>query len=261
MKRAERDRREERKNGWPEGYIEQKRILKKQAKKQKKHSHSDDSDNENTYITSKQCYVCNKEKMFSQKTCGVNGICSTCIPAHFKNKNKKVLTQLLKKVQIISCMNCKLETRKINHDNLCLICQDSHKTTRCLKCINSFSHLKENNEQFCMICKPNIKHCLDCSKVIMYTEKYRTRCNDCFKIKKQAEKYIDQICESCNDCFEILEDQQEWRKKCPSCHRKTITTCEDCNEYVKILTVKKDGLTKGKQFYNCTNCKLFKWFC
>jgi uncharacterized Zn finger protein len=40
---------------------------------------------------------------------------------------------------------------------------------------------------------------------------------------------------------------------------KTKSTCEKCSSNVKILFVKKEGPNKGKKFYKCESCGLFKW--
>ena len=229
MKRAERDRREEKKNGLPEGYKEQQRIKKKEFqdintsynKPPNICSISKSISRSNSYITNSICYLCNTSKIFSQSSNGVNGICS-CVPTVSKISKKRLLKQLSSKVTMIHCINCNNETRKIdNNNNLCLICIETNKVYICLRCNNNFTQVIHDDNQFCNNCKPFVKNCLDCSKVIMYSESYRLRCNDCYKM--------------------------------------TLCKCENCNSSVKIFPVKKEGPNKGKKFYNCKNCQLFKW--
>jgi hypothetical protein len=57
----------------------------------------------------------------------------------------------------------------------------------------------------------------------------------------------------------IPETEKEWRKICRICFLKTKSTCEKCSSNVKILFVKKEGPNKGKKFYKCESCGLFKW--
>ena len=269
MKRAERDRREENKNGLPEGYKEQQRIKKKENQFISNNINNNINNNNtlnlcsiaisNSYITNSICYLCNTSKLFSQSSHGVNGICS-CIPTVSKISKKKLLKQLSIKVTMINCINCNKETRKIDNKNdLCLICRETNKVSSCLHCSNKFTQDNQDDSQFCNNCKPFVKKCLDCSKIIMYSEKYRIRCNDCFKNKKCNEITLDSVCEECNVTFDILPEQKEWRKICGDCYKLSVCKCEKCTSSVKILNVKKEGSTKGKKFYKCNKCSLFKW--
>lgn len=261
MQRAERDRRNDVKNGWAQGTTEQNRILRKQKQsqnqKQKHTSKKQYSSDEDSYITNSICYVCNNQRVFSQSSKGVTGICS-CIPAKIKTKNKLIFKKLLENIEIIQCINCNSETRKINNDNLCLNCKFTHKVSECLKCLKKFTQINSGKDKVCGFCKPKVKQCIDCFNLISSLETYKIRCYDCFQIKKQNEKYIDKKCETCNETFTILDEHNE-RTKCILCYKNTLRNCEACNFQVKILTVKKDGPNKGKKFYKCDNCYLFKW--
>ncbi len=264
MKRAERDRREEKKLGLPEGYKEHQRLRKQKENRESK-TNCDSLINlcsiskSNSYLTNSICYLCNNSKIFSQSANGISGICS-CVPTVVKFSKKSVLKQLISKVTIINCINCKNESRKIDNKNdLCLICRETNKVSSCLHCSNNFTQDNQDDSQFCNNCKPFVKKCLDCSKIIMYSEKYRIRCNDCFKNKTINEIKLDSVCEECNVTFDILSEQKEWRKICGDCYKMTLCKCENCNSSVKILIVKKETPNKGKKFYSCKKCSLFKW--
>jgi hypothetical protein len=266
MKRAERDRREERVKGWPEGYKEQQRLLKKQEKdknasKKKNYNKKDDEPNEkNAYITDTKCYVCNNnnKKLFSQSSKGVQGICS-CIPMNFKKKYKLVVHELRKTVKIMNCIGCHLDTRQVGSSQLCLVCSEDYTTSHCDHCYAFFVKEIKSEYTYCTLCLPNMKHCLDCNKCIIRRkeESYKNRCNDCYKIKKQNEKYIDIVCEICNEECTIVEEQQQWRKTCNACYKKSLTKCQNCDSDVKIQTVKKEGPNKGRNFYSCKDCNHF----
>ena len=229
MQRAERDRRNDNKNGWTEGTTEINRIKKKHKRdeivncKRTRKAQLNSSENDipnNSYITDTICYVCNKTKIFSQSSKGVKGICS-CIPAIVKCKNKKIFKELLKNVERIVCKHCNQETKKINDGTLCFVCKDTHKISTCFKCFTMFSQSICVNEEYCNNCLDTIKKCIDCSKPIISPETYIIRCKPCYK--------------------------------------KTIIPCKECDNPVKIQTVKKEGKNKGKIFYNCNNCDLFVW--
>lgn len=262
MKRAERDRREEKRVGLPEGFKEQQRkrkLLTQEPKFNDNPINEYSSYKSNSYLTNSVCYLCNTVKIFSQNSNGVSGICS-CVPTFSKFSKKKALKELTSKVTMINCFNCNKESRKLdNKNNLCLICRETNKVSNCITCFNNFTQIISDECQFCTICKPLVKKCLDCPTFIMYSETYRTRCNECFKRKKNTEITIDVNCKECNKSFEILEEQKDWRKTCFDCHSKHICDCENCNSSVKILIVKKEGLNKGKKFYKCDKCTLFKW--
>jgi len=266
MKRAERDRREERKNGWPEGTIENKRIQQKLIKQNKQNNQNNQrvknpstnsnnnssDDNSDTYMTDTRCYICSKTKLFCQRSNGQKNVCSTCIPARFKTFNKKVLKDIIKNVAMISCFNCKIETKKLKNTDLCLICKDTHKLSKCLKCIKNFTQHLVKDEIYCPLCEPTVKKCVDCSDYIMYSETHKTRCSSCFKMKKQNEIHIDKICEKCNIEFDVT-DEFEWRTICNPCYKKGFITCNGCNKSIKILTVQKESKNKGRNFCICKN--------
>jgi hypothetical protein len=261
MQRAERDRRNDIKNHWPLGTTEQNRLerlqKRKQNKKQNKKYQNKSNSDDDTYITSSICYICKNQNPFSQSSKGVKGICS-CVPAKIKTKNKRVFKQLLNIVEMIECINCKHETKKINNDNLCLICKDTHKLIPCQRCLNNFPLLQESNDKVCRLCKPKVKQCIDCFIIITAADPRKLRCYDCYKIKKQNEKYIELSCETCGDVFTVLDEHKE-RTKCLPCYKKDTINCQVCEAPVRIKTVKKEGPNKGKQFYNCDNCNTFKW--
>jgi hypothetical protein len=264
MKKAQRYRQQEKKDGLPEGYLELQRLNKKNKKNAKNKNQSItnsstlNSINDKSYITNSKCFMCTNKKIFCQSSKGVFGICS-CVPIQFKMKYKSVLKCLQNKIKTFICLNCNLETRKINDSKLCFICDKYNKIINCKKCFND-SIVSINSENiFCDNCISTIKKCIDCDKFIMYDESYRTRCSDCFKFKKQNQEMINKTCENCNSDYEIPIEDQEWRKTCSDCYKKTKCHCENCNLQVTIYTVKKDGPKKGKEFYNCKNCNLFKW--
>jgi len=275
MKKAERDRKEEKKNGWPEGYKEQQRLSKKKMitstnktnspKNKKKVSSVKDY----SYITNNICYRCESSKIFSQSSKGTYGICS-CVFTEFKIKQKKVMNEILHKIKIINCSRCNLETIKKNND-LCSECNKEYKSINCLKCSTKFCTSKNSVDLFCNPCIKTIKKCIDCQSYIMFNESYKTRCLDCYKQNKQKEKekenenenIIDKVCENCNTDFKVSQEQP-WKKLCVNCYKKTITncectTCERCDLSVEIFKVKKDGPNKGKNYYKCSKCSLFKW--
>jgi len=265
MKKAERDRKEEKKNGWPEGYKEQQRLSKKMITatnktNNQKNKKKDTSIKDNSYITNNNCYRCETTKTFSQSSKGIYGICS-CVLTEFKIKQKRVMNEILNKIKIINCSRCNLETRKKNND-LCLECNKKYKSINCLKCSTKFCTSKNSKDPFCNHCIKTVKKCIDCQSYIMFNETYKTRCSDCYKLNKQNEKenenIIDKVCEICNTDFKVSQ-QQQWKKNCANCYKKTITNCERCDLSVKILNVKKDGPNKGKNFYKCDKCSLFKW--
>lgn len=263
MKRAERDRREEKKNGLPEGYNEKQRQNKREY--QESTINYDISINDPTipksksYLTNSICYLCNTSKIFSQSSNGVSGICS-CIPTGSKLSKKRYLKQLSNKVTMINCINCNRETRKIDNKNdLCLICRETNKVSICLNCSNKFTQIINDDCNFCNTCEPFVKKCLDCSEFIMYPEKYRTLCIECFKNKKSNEITIDIICKECNLTFEVSQEHKAWRTLCNHCYKKNKCKCEKCESSVKLFTVKKEGSNKGKKFYKCNNCTLFKF--
>jgi hypothetical protein len=263
MKRAERDRREENKNGLPEGYKEKQRQIKREHQESTINSYTSINDPNipysKSYLTNSICYLCNTSKIFSQSSNGVSGICS-CIPTGSKLSKKKLLKQLSNKVTMINCINCNKESRKIDNKNdLCLICRETNKVSICLTCINNFTQTINDDCKFCNTCKPFVKKCLDCSVLIMYPEKYRTICIECFKNKKNNEITIDIICKECNLTFEVSQEHKEWRTSCGDCYKKNICKCENCDSSVKLFTVKKEGPNKGKKFYKCNNCILFKF--
>jgi len=66
-------------------------------------------------------------------------------------------------------------------------------------------------------------------------------------------------CSECKDSFSVSEKEKDWRKMCSECFKKTRTQCTNCDERVKIFTVKKDGPNNGKRFYNCKACSVFEW--
>ncbi len=262
MKRAERDRREEKKNGLPEGYNEKQRQNKREYREST--INYDISINDPTipksksYLTNSICYLCNTSKIFSQSSNGVSGICS-CIPTGSKLSKKRYLKQLSNKVTMINCINCNRETRKIDNKNdLCLICRETNKVSICLNCSNKFTQIINDDCKFCNTCKPFVKKCLVCSEFIMYPEKYRTLCIECFKNKKSNEITIDIICKECNLTFEVSQEHKAWRTLCNHCYKKNKCKCEKCASSVTLYTVQKEGPTKGKKFYNCKTCTLFK---
>jgi len=260
MKRAETDLKNDRKNEWPPGTTERNRLERLQKRNQNKKNKKENNSlisNTDEYITDSICYVCNSHKIFVQSAKGIKGICS-CIPAKIKTKQKKVLQNLLKSIEIIECINCNLGTRKINGDNLCLICKYTHKVSNCQKCINQFTQLLNGKDKVCSICKPNVKQCIDCMTIITSLDPRKPRCYECFQIKKQNEKYIELSCEKCGYVFTVLDEHKE-RTKCVPCYKKDTINCQVCEGPVRIQTVKKEGPNKGKQFYKCDNCNTFKW--
>ena len=258
MKKAQRDRLEEKKNGWPEGYKAQQRLLKETNKNNTsiKNKKKDNCIIDNSYITNNICYRCNTQKIFSQSSKGIHGICS-CISTDLKIKQKKIMNEIVNKIKMINCFKCSLETRK-KYNDLCLICNQTYKSINCLKCFTKICINKDSDEKFCKQCIKTLKKCIDCESIIMFNESYKTRCSDCYKNVKQKEKNVEKVCENCNIEFEVSQEQQ-WRKICRNCYKKTVTNCERCDLSVKILNVKKDGPNKGKHFYKCDKCSLFKW--
>jgi len=262
MQRAARDRKDEIKNGWPQGYKENQRSIKKQQKAEKnKSSSSSESETEAIkYTINNRCIICQKDKIIYSpaNSSSINGICS-CVPNNIKRKSKKLNKQILKEIQTISCLNCKQETRKIKNNKLCSVCVQIKKASVCLKCNIDFTAPIKADSKFCNVCIPTIRNCLDCNNYIMTPETYKTRCTDCFKKNKQSQKHVYIECCECGDDVLIPELDKEWRKTCSSCFLKTKGTCENCSSSVKILSVKKEGPNKGKKFYKCDPCGLFKW--
>jgi hypothetical protein len=262
MQRAARDRKDEIKNGWPQGYKENQRSIKKQQRTEKNKSRSSsESETESiNYTINNRCIMCQKDKIIYSPTnsSSINGICS-CVPNKIKKKSKKLNKQILKEIQTISCLNCKQETRKLKNNKLCSICIEIKKIDVCLKCKIDFTAPINTDPKFCNDCISKVRNCLDCDDYIMSPETYKTRCADCFKQNKQSQKHIYIECIECSDDVLISETDKEWRKSCSSCFLKTKGTCEKCSLSVKILVVKKEGPNKGKKFYKCEPCGFFKW--
>ena len=262
MQRAARDRKDEIKNGWPQGYKENQRSIKKQQKAEKnKSSSSSESETETIkYTINNRCIICQKDKIIysPSNSSSINGICS-CVPNNIKRKSKKLNKQILKEIQTISCLSCKQETRKLENNKLCSVCIINKKSVICLKCNIDFTAPIKADSKFCNACIPTIRNCLDCNDYIMTPETYKTRCTDCFKKNKLSQKHVYIECIECSDDVLISESEKEWRKTCSSCFLKTKGTCENCSSSVKILSVKKEGPNKGKKFYKCDPCGLFKW--
>ena len=264
MQRAARDRKDEIKNEWPQGYKENQRAIKKQLKvgKNKYISGSDSETEAETikYTISNRCIICQKDKVIYNpaNSSNINGICS-CVPNSIKKKAKNLNKQILKEIQTVTCLNCNQETRKIINNKLCSICIQIKKTTACLKCNIDFVSPTNIDAKFCHICISTIRKCIDCNDYIMSPETYKTRCTDCFKQNKQTQKHIYIECDECGDDVLIPETDKNWRKSCSICFLKTKNTCEKCSSNIKILTVKKEGPNKGKKFYKCEPCGLFKW--
>lgn len=262
MQRAARDRKDEIKNGWPQGYKENQRLIKKQLKAEKnKSSSSSETETEPIkYTINNRCIICQKDKIIysPSNSSSINGICS-CVPNKIKRKSKKLNKQLLKEIQTISCLNCKQETRKIKNNKLCSVCIQIKTALVCLKCNIDFLSHTNINAKFCNTCISTVRNCLDCNNYIMSPETYKNRCTDCFKQNKQSQKHVYIECIECGDDVLIPEIEKEWRKICRICFLKTKSTCEKCSSNVKILFVKKEGPNKGKKFYKCESCGLFKW--
>ena len=259
MQRASRDRKDEIKNGWPQGYKENQRSIKKQQRAEKQSS-SESETEAIKYTINNRCIMCQKDKIIYTPTggSGINGICS-CIPNKIKKKSKNLNKQILKEIKTLSCLNCKQETRKLKGNKLCTVCVQIKDAEVCLKCNIDFSAPINTNPKFCNDCISTVRSCLDCNDYIMSPETYKTRCTDCFKQNKQFQKHIYIDCVECGDDVLIPELDKEWRKTCSSCFLKTKGTCENCSSSVKILVVKKEGPNKGKKFYKCDPCGLFKW--
>jgi hypothetical protein len=262
MQRAARDRKDEIKNGWPQGYKENQRSIKNQqrAEKNKSISSSESETEVIKYTINNRCIICQKDKIiYSPTNSGsINGICS-CVPNNIKKKSKKLNKQILKEIHTISCLNCKQETRKIKNNKLCSICIQNKKASVCFKCNIDFTSPISIDTKFCNICISTVRNCIDCNDYIMSVETYKTRCCDCFKQNKQSQSHIYIECCDCGDDVLIPERDKEWRKSCSSCFLKTKGTCENCSSSIKILYVKKEGSNKGKKFYKCDPCGLFKW--
>ena len=270
MQRASRDRAEEIKNGWPQGYKENHRTIKKQQRAEKtinksRSSSSSSSSSESEMETQKytinnRCIICQKDKIIysPSNSSSINGICS-CVPNKIKKKSKILNKQILKEIKTVSCLNCKQETRKHDNNKLCSVCVQIKEASVCLKCNIDFTAPINTDSKFCHDCISTVRNCLDCRDYIMSPETYKTRCTDCFKQNKQSQKHIYIECIECGDDVLIPESEKEWKKTCSSCFLKTKGTCENCSSNVKILVVKKEGPNKGKKFYNCEPCGLFKW--
>jgi hypothetical protein len=259
MQRASRDRKDEIKNGWPQGYKENQRSIKKQLKAEKQSSSESETETIK-YTINNRCIMCQKDKIIYTPAggSGINGICS-CVPNKIKKKSKNLNKQILKEIQTLSCLNCKQETRKLKGNKLCTVCVQIKDAEVCLKCKIDFTAPINTDPKFCNDCISTVRNCLDCNDYIMTPETYKTRCTNCFKKNKQSQKHIYIECIECGDDVLISESEKEWRKNCSICFLKTKGTCEKCSSSVKILFVKKEGPNKGKKFYKCEPCGLFKW--
>ena len=262
LQRASRDRKDELKNDLPQGYKESQRLKKKQNRIENiKYSSSSESEKEiEKYTRNDKCFICQNNKIIYSpaNSSSIKFICS-CIPNENKRKSKKVVKEILKEIQMIICLNCNQETRKNKNSKLCTLCIQIKMTSACLKCNNDFTSPINSDPKFCNSCITTVRKCIDCDKYIMFGEQYKTRCTDCFKQNKQSQTHIYIVCSECDEDVLIPETDKEWRKTCSSCFLKTKGTCEICSANVKILTVVKIGPTKGKKFYKCGPCGLFKW--
>lgn len=220
MQRASRDRKDEIKNGWPQGYKENQRSIKKQQRTEKnKSSSSSESETEAIkYTINNRCIVCQKNKIIYTPVggSGINGICS-CVPNKIKKKSKNLNKQILKEILMIYCLNCKQETRKLENNKLCIVCVQIKDAEVCLKCNIDFTAPINTDPKFCHDCISTVRSCLDCNDYIMTSETYKTRCADCFKQNKQSQKHIYIDCIECGDDVLIPELDKEWRKTCSSC--------------------------------------------
>jgi len=261
MQRALRDRKDEIKNGWPQGYKENQREIKKGKERKNITNSSSKSESEtNKYNINNRCIVCQKDKIIYSpaNSSSINGICS-CIPNRIKKNTKILNKQILKEIQTFSCLNCKQETRKLENNKLCTLCVQSKKTSICLKCNICFISPINVDNKFCHTCISTVRNCIDCEDYIMSAESYKTRCTNCFKQNKKTQNHIYIECCECKDDVLIPEADKEWRKTCSSCFLKAKGDCEKCSSSIKILSVKKEGPNKGKKFYKCEQCNLFKW--
>ena len=259
MQRASRDRKDEIKNGWPQGYKENQRSIKKQQRAEKQSSSESETETIK-YTINNRCIMCQKDKIIYTPAggSGINGICS-CVPNKIKKKSKNLNKQILKEIQTLSCLNCKQETRKLKGNKLCTICIQIKDASVCLKCNIDFTAPINTDPKFCNDCISTVRSCVGCGCNIMSPETYKTRCTDCFKLNKKNQTHIYIDCIECGDDVLIPELDKEWRKTCSSCFLKTKGTCEKCSSVVKILLVKKEGPNNGKKFYKCEPCGLFKW--
>jgi hypothetical protein len=253
------DRIIDKKNGCPEGYTHLQRLkippllVSCDKKKITKIKNTD-------YITSTICYICNVEKTIILPPNSIPHICS-CVSKTIKCNNASISKEILKNVNIITCLQCNQESRQINGNKLCFICKITNETFICINCDNNCIKPIHSIDTFCKDCIAGgaVKQCISCIKYIMHPEPYRTKCVDCFKQHKLNELLVEIICDKCDTTCDIPKEHLSWRKTCKDCYKKTKTYCEKCASHVTILKVKKDGPNNGKDFYKCKNCELFKW--
>lgn len=116
------------------------------------------------------------------------------------------------------------------------------------------------------------RSCMDCGAV--HKRRISSKCFDCDKgscrhcfQECESNKNICKTCQfigpplsrTCDVCKEEFKTRKEWQTQCDICFEKRFLECDNCSEIVRTYVVKKEGPNKGRLFYKCSSCFVFKF--
>jgi hypothetical protein len=260
------EKRKEIKEGKPIGYYKaekerqkaekERQKAEKERQKAEKERQKAEKENEKKLEKIKTgnfkiCYTCriNIVDIRKIKLC----ICNKC-----KNKNYEELGfQIRHNYGINYCENCERNFIDIKYNTPCL-CKDCKTQNKIIKCHMSICSTImvvdiNTNNIFCDDCEKKIIKCIDCKKDFIQNT-CEIRCRHC--LFNYENKFISKICVSCSEIMNI-KSTESWRTYCNDCFREIMDKTKDppkcnCDIKMSVITVKKDGVNKGRKAFSCS---------
>jgi hypothetical protein len=260
------EKRKEIKEGKPIGYYKaekerqkaekERQKAEKERQKAEKERQKAEKENEKKLEKIKTgnfkiCYTCkiNIVDIRKIKLC----ICNKC-----KNKNYEELGfQIRHNYGINYCENCERNFIDIKYNTPCL-CKDCKTQNKIIKCHMSICSTImvvdiNTNNIFCDDCEKKIIKCIDCKKDFIQNT-CEIRCRHC--LFNYENKFISKICVSCSEIMNI-KSTESWRTYCNDCYREIMDKTKDppkcnCDIKMSVITVKKDGVNKGRKAFSCS---------